>query len=157
MNKGFTLIEMLVVVLIIGILAAIAVPQYQTAVLKSRLSTVMDNVKYIKNMLELYYLANGKYPNTLEDIDYQISGCKLDPGNKVVLGCAKEYYHYLGNNIAGVVGYKIVYVQYLDNTSNPGYISCWAKPTDNTAQKVCISMGGVKGSEDSSWTYYRLN
>jgi len=53
-KKGFTLLEMLVVVLIIGILAAIAVPQYQKAVNKSRLAEAVlmtrmleGNIKYL--------------------------------------------------------------------------------------------------------------
>ena len=60
-NQAFTLIELLVAVLIIGILAAIAVPQYKKAVIKSKLAQVDVGITTAMKNIDLYLNANG-YP-----------------------------------------------------------------------------------------------
>ncbi len=59
MQKAFTLIELLVVVLIIGILSAIALPQYQKAVDRARSVEALTNIATMKQQIELYILENG--------------------------------------------------------------------------------------------------
>lgn len=61
-KKGFTLIEMLVVVLIIGVLAAIALPQYYYAVNVTKVKTKMTTLRAIADASERYALVNGEYP-----------------------------------------------------------------------------------------------
>lgn len=65
---GFTLIELLVVVLIIGILAAAALPQYRTAVAKSRFAALIPAVRSLSQAQEVYYLENGEYATSFEKL-----------------------------------------------------------------------------------------
>lgn len=64
MAKGFTLVEILIVVVILGILAAIVVPQFTNAANEARVGNVATQVSTIENQLELWAARNnGAYPD----------------------------------------------------------------------------------------------
>ncbi|MDP7289278.1 MAG: prepilin-type N-terminal cleavage/methylation domain-containing protein, partial [Phycisphaerae bacterium] len=67
-KKGFTLVEILIVVIILGILAAIVVPQFTEASSDAKLSNLVTNLQSIRAQLELYRLHhNGSYPTNITD------------------------------------------------------------------------------------------
>ncbi len=67
-SAGFTLVEILVVVLIIGILAAWALPQYRLAVDESRFTQLISNTDTLLRAQQLYHMANGDYAISWEDL-----------------------------------------------------------------------------------------
>ena len=73
MKQAFTLIELLVVVLIIGILSAVALPQYRKAVIKARCTQAIVTLKAITDAQERYALANNEYTNDLSELDIEVS------------------------------------------------------------------------------------
>ena len=67
LNSGFTLIELMIAVAIIGILVAVGVPQYQNYVARSQAVEGINFAGGIKTALAEYYNTNGKFPKDTTD------------------------------------------------------------------------------------------
>jgi general secretion pathway protein G len=67
-RKGFTLVEILIVVIILGILAAIVIPQFTNASSNARDSSLMSTLQTLRSQIELYKLQHGDtLPNLVTD------------------------------------------------------------------------------------------
>jgi type IV pilus assembly protein PilA len=63
-QKGFTLIELMIVIAIIGILAAIAIPAYQNYTIRSQVTEGLSLADGWKTSISEYYAQNGSFPTT---------------------------------------------------------------------------------------------
>ena len=68
MKRGFTLVEILIVLTIIGILLSIVIPQYKNSVVKAKEAVLKENLFQIRDSISKYYKDKNKYPASLEDL-----------------------------------------------------------------------------------------
>ena len=67
-HKGYSLIELMIVVAIIGILAALAVPSFQQSAVKAREAALKQNLQTIRTVLDQHYADREIYPPSLETL-----------------------------------------------------------------------------------------
>lgn len=67
-QNGFSLLEMVAVLTIIAILAAIALPNYQRSVQKARESVLKENLYWIRDAIDQFFLDQSRYPQTLQEL-----------------------------------------------------------------------------------------
>jgi len=65
-SAGFTLLELITVVAIIGILVGIALPNYKTAIIQSREAVLKEDLFRFRDVIDQYYADKGKYPASLD-------------------------------------------------------------------------------------------
>lgn len=67
-SKGFTLIELMVVVIILGILATIAIPRFMNKKDEAEAAKNAADIKIIQNAVDLYYFDKDVYPTTTQEL-----------------------------------------------------------------------------------------
>lgn len=80
-RAGFTLIELMIVISIIGILAAIAVPSYQASLIRAREAVLRENLYSIRSAIDQFAADRSRYPFTLQELVEQryLHGIPIDP------------------------------------------------------------------------------
>jgi general secretion pathway protein G len=67
-HRGFTLVELLVVLSILALLLTLAVPRYFNSIEKAKDATLKQDLNTLRESIDKYYADNGKYPNSLDDL-----------------------------------------------------------------------------------------
>lgn len=67
-QRGFTLIELMIVLAIMGILLTIAQPNLKSSLIRAREAVLREDLYQMRDALDQYYADNGKYPAALQDL-----------------------------------------------------------------------------------------
>ncbi len=67
-QRGFTLIELMVVISIIVILMSVAIPRYQASILRARETVLRDDLYTLRSVIDQYTLDKQKAPQSLQDL-----------------------------------------------------------------------------------------
>jgi len=94
-KKGFTILELLVVVAIIAILAAVAIPSFIGKIDKSKDAADLSEINAVQKAVALYYVDNGNYP-TLQGADVSLSQPQPIDGSSQNVDFSKIVPNYLG-------------------------------------------------------------
>ena len=146
-NRAFTLIELLVVVLIIGILSAIALPQYQKAVMRSRAVKGIVYLSAIAQAQKEYKLANGKYTGDIDELSINFA-------DSVTCSANNDY------AICGVHLTNTVYFQWVGYHEGEWRWECVANKNDARANQLCAAYqaqwGGTLSYEQENGNKYYI-
>jgi type IV pilus assembly protein PilE len=130
MKKAFTLLEIIVVLLIIGIIATLGFTQYTRVIEKGRTAEGKSNLGTIRTMAVSYYQENGSYP----DNNYLANVLGLP-----TTSCNTNYYFRYGINSAtgAATAYRCT--------------SGGKQPNSSTAYNLTLTVDGVGSSSPSGW------
>ncbi len=114
-KEGYTLIELMIVLTIIGILVSMAQPNFQKAVIRARETSLRRTLFVLRDVIDQYYADHGKYPDSLDSLveEHYIRAVPKDPftrSNKTWVIVPPEdekgqvYDVHSGSNLVGLDG-----------------------------------------------------
>ena len=138
MNKGFTLVELLVVVTIVGILTMIALPSYQAYVLKSHRIAAINAILDLASREARYYTTNNAYTSDMTALGYSVS-----TAFPVTMGTGSTAYYNL--SVASITA---------GTSTTPADFTLNAAPVGNQTSDTCgtytYTSLGIKGITSGS-------
>ena len=164
-KKGFSLIELLVVVLIIGILAAVAVPKYQVMTKVSKIKALYPQMRALVEARARYYQANRVFTTDMSALDVQIPYNRKS-GNTYYTDwglfrlyspaqCGDAYggciIYSVDNTDVGIV-FQLGHRKASYGSQNQGI--CYAPKNDSQANKICKQLGATRKSSNSTQYIY---
>ena len=143
-TKGFTIVELLIVIVVIGILAAITIVAYNGIQERARFSTMRSDMASLNKAIQLYYADNGSYPLTP-------TGSSGQPCSGTWCGWDQA----TGDNfIPGLVPKYLSATPQLpsENVSQDTYLYRSTNPTNGTDYKLIRlkSPGGLSANEQAA-------
>ena len=170
-NQAFTLIELLVVVLIIGILAAVALPKYEQAVAKSRFVQLQTIGNAIATSQESYYLANGEYATSFDQLDILPNGQLSNSNKYLTVGKTVCFFNGTEPNIMcfwriGTTSQSIndeqlrlskvpIWNLLYGTRTSDGLPVRYCRAGTETQQKICQALGGIF-SHTGNYHFYKI-
>ncbi|WP_306440793.1 type IV pilin protein [Neisseria dentiae] len=147
-QQGFTLIELMIVVLTLAILATIAYPSYETYVRQTRLENVRADLMINAQMMERYYAQNKRFPNRPADTADDAERKKLTAAFKKNSYFGIAYQQPDGNSAANPIEDNYVIVASANKITNPredrymkidgnGVVTLCKSPTNAAASAEC--------------------
>lgn len=79
-SKGFTIVELLIVIVVIAILAAITIVSYNGITYRAQVATTKTDLRNISQRMEIFYADNGRYPDTMNLLFTEIAQVLKDAG-----------------------------------------------------------------------------
>ena len=133
-NRGFTLIELMIVVVVIGILASIAYPSYTEYVLRGKRAECKSAILQTANLLERYFTVNNTYSDDFADI-----------GGKA----------FSGDNSASSACTLAIEPETASDTMADGFkITGTPAATDSKCGNLTLNQKGIKGKSGSDSVDY---
>ena len=80
-KKGYTLLELMIVVAIVGILVTLAIPSFQQSTMKAKEAALKQNLFTMRAVLDQFYADRGDYPESLESLveEKYLRAIPIDP------------------------------------------------------------------------------
>lgn len=120
-KKGFTLIEMLIVMAVVSILIAIIIPSYRGMQQDAWIAKAEKELQTLQVAVESFYRHNDRYPTTLLELTQaspKIITKLLDDPWKTETVDGKDTYGYHAGNVNGFGNYYIIYSKSIDGTDS---------------------------------------
>lgn len=172
-NKGFTIVELLIVIVVIAILAAITIVAFNGTQVRARDTARITKVKEISKAIELYQVDNGTYPQILDGLGWEtVCGSqteswghcdrnkiladmlapymKIDPTSLSNATQGNYWYHYTSQATDNYQTYGLMV--YLEGTSGQGDGGYLANAYE-VGQKPRYCMSKYTGT-NANWTSY---